>query len=71
MGEGRRYTWLLEVEVPEHWVERGFHFDESLCRELADCIIRFAYTDPVQVRVVRAPAPDDTRLAEEARDNPP
>ena len=70
MSEGKRFKWLLEVEIPEYWVKGGFDFHEDTCTEVADAIINFAYHDKVMVRVVQAPDPIDLGRSQDHEEQP-
>jgi hypothetical protein len=70
LGKSKVFKWLLEIEVPRCWVKDGFDFDEGKCRDVAESVVRFAYLDKVNVRVMEAPDPNDIRRAH-VHDEPP
>ena len=71
MDEEPRYTWVVEIDVPEHWVKAGFAFDTGTCRDVAEAVVPFAFHDRVTARLVRGPAPNDHRQAQLKAEPPP
>jgi hypothetical protein len=65
----RMFTWTLEVQVAECWVEDGFDFNESHVRWLKENLIDYAYSNEVEVRVVKAPNPRAIRIAQGYQDD--
>lgn len=64
----RMFTWTIEVQVAEVWVEDGFDFTNDRCRSLSDSLIDYAESHEVKVRVLTAPDLKAIRLTQGYKD---
>lgn len=61
----KRYTWVLEIEVDETWVEDGFDLsDPEEAKERIMRLLPFAHSNEVDVRVLKTPPIKEVRKAQ-------